>query len=202
MFLMTYPEAFVRITPLGAVAGVRLPDRSRETARAGGRVAFWRAARALGFHPGGSGDFPSGPRGEPILPAGLAGSISHKETLAVALVARAEAGSLGVDLEALAPERPAIEDIALRKEEREALAARPEAEQWRALVTAFALKEALYKALHPHLQRYVRYDEAAVVFTPAPRIELHLDGGAAFVVESDVDENVEGHVLALVRVGR
>lgn len=169
----------------------------RRTEWAGGRLAFWRAAAELGVPRAALG---TGAGGEPAIPQGLAGSISHKSALAVALVARANGATLGVDLEALSPPRPAIEDIALRSDERDALRGLAEVERWPRLVLAFAVKEALYKALYPRLRRYVRYDEAAVVFEDgAPRIILHLDGGVRFATEARV-EPVDGYALACVRV--
>ena len=213
-----FDEAFVRTTPFGVLSGMHLPDTADAAAHEalhpderahvatlgarrhaewiGGRLAFWRAAAELGIP---RGSLRTGERGQPVLPEGLAGSISHKSALAVALVARADAGTLGVDLEALSPARPTIADIAMRADERAVLERIPEPERWRALVLAFAVKEALYKALHPRVGRYVRYDEAAVIFEGEPTIRLHLDGGATFHTEVLV-EPVDGHVLACVRV--
>lgn len=211
------------MTPFGVLAGFHLPDvadvsvpgelhddekthaatlsRRKRIEWVGGRLAFWRAAAELGWP---RGALRNGPGGELLLPDGLTGSISHKTSLAVALVARtnADGATLGVDLETAAPARPAIAEIALRLEERDALHAIPEGERWPRLVLAFAVKEALYKALHPHLRRYVRYDEASVVFSPdgAPAIRLHLDGGARVDTELRVEEPPPGHVLTSVRV--
>lgn len=219
VFVAPFDEAFVRTTPFGVLAALHLPGvgspASAELLHAdeqvlaaaipprrraewiGGRLAFWRAAAELGVPRGALG---TGPRGEPMLPEGLAGSISHKSALAVALVAHANGASVGVDLETLSPPRPAIEDIALRSDERDALRAIPEAERWPRLVLAFAVKEALYKALHPRLQRFVRYDEAAVVFEGGvPGIVLHLDGGTRVVTEVRV-EPIDGYALSCVRV--
>jgi 4'-phosphopantetheinyl transferase EntD len=212
-----FSEAFVRTTPFGVLAGFHLAAHDavvpgelhesehahaatlsghKRTAWIGGRLAFWRAAAELGIA---RGALRNGERGEPDLPEGLTGSISHKSTLAVALVSRAGGGStVGLDLEETAPARPSIEDLALRAEERAALHALPEPERWPRLLLAFALKEALYKALHPHVKRYVRYDEAAILFPPS--IELHLDGGERFDTELRIDDAPAGHVLACVRV--
>ncbi len=215
-------EVFVRTTPFGVLAGFPLPvtgptipeelhDEERALAESmsgrrrtewvGGRLAFWRAAAESGWP---RGALRIGSRGEPMLPDGLAGSISHKSSLAVALVARSDVdgGTLGVDLETMSPARPSIEEIALRPEERETLRQLPAPMRWARLVVAFAVKEALYKALHPRVQRYVRYDEASVLFTAsgAPEIRLHLDGGARFATAVHL-EPVEGYVLACVRVG-
>lgn len=220
-----FSEAFVRVTPFGVLAGFHLSDEEdasvpgelhederahaatlssrKRNEWAGGRLAFWRAAAELGFP---RGVLRNGPGGELLLPEGLTGSISHKSSLAVALVARTdESGStVGVDLETTAPPRPAIAEIALRLEERDALHAMPEGERWPRLLLAFAAKEALYKALHPHLKRYVRYDEASVVFSSGgvPAIRLHLSamGGAHVETELRVEEPPSAHVLTSVRV--
>ena len=213
-----FSEAFVRTTPFGVLAGFDFPPSAESIPEAlhaderahaatlsprrrpewiGGRLAFARAASERGWPRVALG---TGPRGEPALPEGLAGSISHKNALAVALVARADGATLGVDLEALAPARPSIEEIALRAEEREALHRLPDAERWHALVLAFAVKEALYKALHPRLRRYVRYDEAAVRLpAEGPEIRLFLDGGVRFRTEVHL-EPLDGFALACVRV--
>lgn len=218
-----FAEAFVRVTPFGVLAGIHLSDaadaplpaglHADERAHAarlfshkraewvGGRLAFWRAATELGWP---RGALLNGERGEPLLPDGLAGSISHKSALAVALVSRADAAgtSVGIDLEESAPARPAIADIAMRPEERDALHALPESERWPRLLLTFAAKEALYKALHPHLKRHVRYDEASVVFLPGgvPEIRLHLDGAAHFETKLRVEEPPAHHMLVSVRV--
>lgn len=219
----SFAEAFVRVTPFGVLAGFHLPDAAdasipgelhddekahaetlvahKRVAWIGGRLAFWRAASELGWP---RGALRNGPGGELLLPDGLTGSISHKTSLAVALVARADAtgATLGVDLETAEPARPAIAEIALRIEERDALHAIPETGRWPRLVLAFSAKEALYKALHPHLKRYVRYDEASVVFSAdgVPALRLHLDGGAHVETELRVEEPPPGHVLTSVRV--
>ena len=216
-------EAFVRKTPFGVLAGFHVGDArdadvpsglhaeeqthaaalsSRKRAEwIAGRLAFWRAAAELGVP---RAALLNGERGEPLIPDGLAGSISHKPALAIALVARTDSAgaSLGVDLEEQAPPRPSIEDIALRPEERNALRELPEPARWPRLVLAFAAKEALYKALHPHLKRYVRYDEASILFSPdgVPSIRLHLDSSAAFDTELRIETAPAGHVLAAVRV--
>src|ERR1035437_6532072 len=62
-----------------------------------GRIALHEALRDLGLD---AGPILATRRGAPELPDGLAGSISHKRTLAVALAARKEGGrSIGLDIE-------------------------------------------------------------------------------------------------------
>lgn len=110
-------------------------------------------------------------RGAPVMPAGIPGSISHKELLALAVVVPpSDAGThrirfVGIDLES----RPTTRDML-----KPSLAARilteTELEMLRAtnadaqveldlLRTHFAIKEAVYKAIDPFVQRYVRFSE-------------------------------------------
>jgi len=89
-------------------------------------------------------------RGAPQLPAGWVGSISHKRTRAAALVAPATGGFVGVDLEAAAPPRMAIERRILTPRERAT---------GREVTLYFAIKEAIYKAVDPIVRRYVGFTE-------------------------------------------
>lgn len=103
-------------------------------------------------------------RGAPRLPAGVVGSVSHKRALAVALAAPDAGWTVGVDLEP-ARREPGRVDIASRvltPAERAIADALTGESRERAVLLAFALKEALYKAIDPHLRRYVGFQEVAV----------------------------------------
>ncbi len=103
-------------------------------------------------------------RGAPQLPRGVVGSVSHKRALAVALAAPDDGWTVGVDLEP-ARREPGRVDIASRvltPAERAIADALAGASRERAVLLAFALKEALYKAIDPHLRRYVGFQEVAV----------------------------------------
>jgi 4'-phosphopantetheinyl transferase EntD len=112
-------------------------------------------------------------RGAPHLPDVVTGSVSHKRTLALAVVAprhqRVPAGGLlqhvGVDLE----RRPTVNDL-----HRQSIASRiltPQEMAWvharatdplherEAVLIHFAVKEAIYKAIDPFVHRYVRFTE-------------------------------------------
>jgi phosphopantetheine--protein transferase-like protein len=140
----------------------------RQESFVGGRLAAQAALRFLGLRPG---PVHQGPRGEPVAPEGLTLSISHKRHLAVALVARADHGTIGVDLEDLAPAREGIGQRILTPAELTLVEALPPERQWTATVLRFALKEAIYKALAPHLQRYIDFSEA--------ELRLRTDGTAS-----------------------
>jgi 4'-phosphopantetheinyl transferase EntD len=129
-------------------------------------------------------------RGAPILPDGWVGSISHKGALAAALVAPAGLGHVGVDLERAAPPRA---DIAPRILTPRELAALPD--RGRAVTLRFSIKEAIYKAVAPYVQRYVGFTE----------VELDLDGETVtvrsalpFAIEATWREHA-GHWLTTAR---
>jgi enterobactin synthetase component D len=110
-------------------------------------------------------------RGAPLLPPPVVGSVSHKRRLAVALAAvpSPDVQTLGVDLEEVPDEsellRPDLARKILTARERHALAEleTSDALAYRVAVRLrFALKEAVYKAIDPHVQRYVRFQEVEV----------------------------------------
>jgi enterobactin synthetase component D len=160
----------------------------RRTTFVGGRLALRAALADLSIDPGA---ILSTARGAPRLPAGAAGSISHKDGLAVGLAAAAGDGAdgggagdgggwrLGVDIERIRTGRPDISGKVLRPEELARLPAAPDADadalaagarRNEEVVFAFSAKEAIYKALDPFVQRYVSFHEVAV---------LRRDDGAA-----------------------
>jgi 4'-phosphopantetheinyl transferase EntD len=145
----------------------------RRASWVGGRIALRAAFADLGCEPG---PILATPRGAPLLPATLRGSISHKQSLAVGIAARsddADAGSwhLGIDLERIIAGHSGIARYVLRPEERERLPSGDGARRTEELLFSFSAKEAIYKALDPFLGRYVSFREVAV--------ERRADGSAA-----------------------
>lgn len=141
----------------------------------GGRLSLRRALEKLGVAPGA---ILTSPRGAPLLPVGVTGSISHKDDIAVAVAAHQRAGEhVGIDLEVDEPLRVDISRRVLREEERPAVEALEGAARDRRVRVTFALKEAIYKAIDPIVARYVAFDEVALDLTDesAPRAILHLD---------------------------
>jgi enterobactin synthetase component D len=101
-------------------------------------------------------------RGAPRLPAGVAGSISHKESVAVALVAQETVARIGVDVE---PDEPIRVDIARRvltPEELVEIEPLVDPERGRAVRLRFSAKEAVYKAIDPFVRRYVDFHEVSL----------------------------------------
>ena len=96
----------------------------------------------------------SNDRGAPIMPDGWLGSVSHKGTLAGALVAPTSIGGhVGLDLERAAPPK---QDIGRR-----ILTPREQAQirDGRDVTLRFAIKDAIYKAIDPYVRRYVGFTE-------------------------------------------
>lgn len=133
-----------------------------------GRIAMRAALSRVGIA---AGAILPNHRGAPMVPAGTVGSISHKETLAIAMAAADTGWMLGVDIEADQPPRHDISRHVLTEAERAELAGLDEEARWREIIVRFSLKESLYKAIDPVLHRYVGFREVWV--RPEP------DGGAA-----------------------
>ncbi len=125
-------------------------------------------------------------RGAPVLPLAVAGSVSHKHDAALALMLPRTTvpagGSLhvGVDLE----HRPTARDLARPSIARRILTAHeldalslldhdPLAQRERVMLS-FAIKEAIYKAIDPTVQRYVRFTEVALRFTDTGSVGVTL----------------------------
>ena len=144
----------------------------------------------------------TGPYGAPILPQGLTGSISHKKTLAVAMVARSQHGTIGIDLEELVPERSGIAERVLTATELAAVHALPPERQWTSILLRFAMKEAFYKAIFPHVTRYVGFEEAVVEPGLNGDVEIRpnlKDGEGPFEIEARYYW-LSDHVLCAVRL--
>jgi len=120
-----------------------------------------------------------------LLPRGIVGSVSHKRTVAVALVAPhrlngGEITTLGIDVE----ERPstvgASRDIGKRiltPSEQYSLQGLDTNERLEAVRLYFALKEAVYKAIDPYVHRHVRFTEVEI----EPRGALQAEVGIVTV---------------------
>jgi len=133
------------------------PRRAREFVA--GRTALRAALRASGWE--GQEALLRSEQGRPSLPSGFTGSISHKDGQAFAFARRSDDGrTLGIDTEVIGPrQRLAIARKVLTAKE---LVHWERERSWPALLQTFSLKEAIYKALHPHVPRYIGFEEAEV----------------------------------------
>lgn len=109
-------------------------------------------------------------RGAPLMPAGIVGSLSHKRSVAVAVAASSHAhngqrSTVGIDIEERHRTGHVRRDISKRilfDAEFDLLPSGAE-DRSDAVLLAFALKEAIYKAIDPFVHRYVRFSEVALV---------------------------------------
>lgn len=187
--LEALPEAERRVA-----AGLR---GRRQIEWVGGRLALRLAAEARGLT---LAPVLSGPKGEPLLPEGITASISHKRGLAAALLERG-GPTLGLDIEALAPPRPAIATRILDEEEQRAWGRLPRDRRWPFVLRRFALKEATYKAIYPHLRRYVSFEEAHIARAEPGGVSLRIrtrQGEPELGLEAELFEEAD-HLWAMVR---
>jgi 4'-phosphopantetheinyl transferase EntD len=218
-----FQPAFRGALPLGILSGIHLPPtpdpvpeevmarlhpKERELAQTysgfkqvqwvGGRLAARLAMEELG--PAGDPVL-VGERGEPLFPPGISASVSHKKDLAVALACRQINGTLGIDLETPGKARKGIANRVLTPVELAEVEALPESRQWLGVMLRFSLKEALYKALHPHLYRYVAFEEAEVfpLLDGTAEITLSLVDQGSFLIAARYHW-IEGRLLSTVRV--
>jgi enterobactin synthetase component D / holo-[acyl-carrier protein] synthase len=142
-----------------AVVARAVEKRRREfvTARACAREALGRLGRPAEA-------IPSGPRGEPLWPAGIVGSITHCDGYRACAAARADdLLTIGVDAEPnLALPEGVLGDIALPEERRwlRDLARQAPATHWDRLL--FCIKESIYKAWFPLAGRWLGFEDATV----------------------------------------
>eukprot|EP01033_Poteriospumella_lacustris_P002885 gene2883-2105_t len=117
--------------------------------------------------------------GAPVFPHPWTGSISHKHSYALAACVPSELGTIGVDLEQ-------ITNGAAEKLQRRLLTEREQqtlgsvlSNREMDIMLRFSFKEAVFKALNPHLQRYIDFKEVEVFPRDDHTAELafHLRGG-------------------------
>jgi 4'-phosphopantetheinyl transferase EntD len=131
-------------------------------------------------------------RGAPQLPTGWVGSISHKGLRAAAIVAPAETGFVGIDLELATPSKLPIERRILTPREQERVSGRE-------VTLYFAIKEAIYKAVDPIVRRYVGFTEVELTIV-GNTAAVHVLDPARLPVEVEAWwQEREGHWLATAR---
>ena len=122
---------------------------------ASGRLALREALAQLGVDV--AGPILRSARGAPVLPAAVRASVSHKDRVAAALAALTDPSAhVGVDIEETDVQRRDVTEYVLTADEIRALRMPHE------MLIRFSLKEALYKAVDPTVQRYVGFHEVEV----------------------------------------
>ena len=138
-----------------------LPDHIARASHAR-RVSFiaGRICAELSLHKlGMETSIPCGNFGEPIWPMGVTGSITHNDLFACAAAMRQTAPcTLGIDSELTAQgsARDAIRQLCLTENERSSW---PDADDGTCTTILFSAKEALYKAIHSMVHRFVDFRE-------------------------------------------
>jgi enterobactin synthetase component D len=197
--------------PLEALARLLPEEQAFAAGLAPARLSTWVAGRlalAAALAELGAPRTPllATPRGAPAVPAGFVGSISHKKRLAAAVAAPDEGACLGLDVEDAAPRAYDIAGRILRDVELAAVDALAPDARWRAVIVRFSIKEAIYKAVDPHVRRYVGFHEALVEPDPpgegVREAAARLDptpGEGPFSIEATWAE-LDGYVVSLARV--
>jgi 4'-phosphopantetheinyl transferase EntD len=137
-----------------------------------------------------------------MLPPGIAGSISHKETLAAGLVAHEPRARIGVDLELDVERSTDVSSRVLADDELSELADLEKRVRAREVLVRFSAKEAIYKALDPFVHRYVGFKEVSVSTRGdgSARVVWRLhDGEGPFAIDVHW-KRFEGIVLSTARV--
>lgn len=137
-------------------------NKSRLNKFIGGRVALRRALKAIN-----KGDSPSilkDDHGAPVLPIDISGSISHKDDLAVGVAVPSDGrAAVGVDIERC-HNKAALTLLRriLTKNEQKTLGDLDGISVEENVLLRFSFKEAVYKAIHPFLQRPVDFNEVEI----------------------------------------
>ncbi|MGW4700022.1 4'-phosphopantetheinyl transferase family protein [Streptomyces sp. NPDC004285] len=156
----------VALYPEEAAAVARaVPKRQREFATV--RLCARLALRRLGLP---QAPLAPGVRGAPRWPHGVAGSMTHCAGYRAAALARTtDVLSLGIDAEPAEPLPEGVLDGVSLPGERghlDELAARLPGVPWDRLL--FSAKESVFKTWYPLTGRELGFDEASLVFDPAP----------------------------------
>ncbi len=117
------------------------------------------------------------PKGAPLWPVGVKGSISHKEDLAVAIVLPKDSQfkSIGVDLESLEGQiNPNILSKITSAQERATLGLSEDVFGLKER-QVFSLKESIFKCLHPVFGVWFGFLKAQVTFLSLDYAEVQLD---------------------------
>ena len=193
----SYHPGFKLALPHGIAAAVSLPGKPGEISKkvwralhpeertyagtlkgfkqmywVGGRLALGVACKHLGVE---HSPMLSLPSGEVDPPPGMVASVSHKRTLAVGMIGFSSGGTLGVDLEDLYPPRLGIASKVLTESEMISVQRLAPDRRWLAILLRFSIKESIYKALYPHVNRYVAFTEAEISLSPNGDAEVRLD---------------------------
>lgn len=99
----------------------------------------------------------------PIWPEGVVGSISHCDSLCVAVVARTrDVAAIGIDVEDYAPLEKELWGEICNPEEIAWIKSQPRAKQGRLAKQIFSTKEAIYKAIFPRILKILAFSDVTI----------------------------------------
>ena len=156
-------------------------NKSRLNKFVGGRVALRRALKAIG-----KGDSPAilkDTHGAPVLPGDVTGSISHKDDLAVGVAIADSTGGLGVDIERCHNKAAfTLLRRIITEREQHTMGRLPGVTVEEEVLLRFSFKEAVYKAMHPFLERSVDFSEVEIEPQPdgSAKVTFLLKSGEQF----------------------
>ncbi|GLZ88721.1 4'-phosphopantetheinyl transferase [Metapseudomonas resinovorans] len=190
---------------IAAPANIQRSVAKRQTEFLAGRLCARAALVALT----GRADVPAlGEDRAPVWPVGITGSISHSHGLATALVANANQWrGLGLDLEEpMSAERALrLAEEILTPAELQRLDGLTPDQQARRITLTFSIKESLFKALYPIVQKRFYFHDAELLDCDDARARLRLliDLSAEWKTGSELEGwhcDFQGRLLSLVAV--
>ena len=168
--------------------------QSRGRDFAAGRQCAGRALARLGFD---ASPVERGPRGEPLWPPGVVGSITHCAGYAAAAVARSrDLDGLGIDAEVPARLDAQVIEIVCTERER-GISATLGIELWPLVI--FSAKESVFKVWYPLTGRWLEYADVQVTLDAAGSRFSAVVGGHAMTGRFAVRENLILTAVALAR---
>ncbi len=142
------------LTPVEAESLDRAVTRVRRASGTARRLARELCA-LLGVE---AADIPRSRSGAPVWPAGLIGSLTHDSSMAAVIVARScSFGGVGVDIEPSEPIGDDVVGLVVRDEENRGLRHDPVGGK-----LLFSIKEAVFKAVHPHDGIFLDFKDVTV----------------------------------------
>lgn len=138
-----------------------------------GRYCALKALEQLGIK---EVTIPIGEDREPIWPEGIAGSISHCDSLTGAIVAKSSDHiSLGLDIEEIGRVTPDLWDLVFTENEKNYLSGLSVDEILVQSTAIFSIKEAFYKFQHPLTKTFLDFLDVEVALPDLTKVNILAD---------------------------
>ena len=138
-----------------------------------GRYCAIKALEKLGIQ---DAVIPIGEDRAPIWPEGIAGSISHCDSFAGAIVAKSSDHiSLGLDIEEIGRVTPDLWDLVFTQNEKSYLSGLSHQDKRVQSTAIFSIKEAFYKFQHPLTKTFLDFLEVEVALPGLTRVNVLAD---------------------------